>query len=107
LAIVEKMAELRDGRFGVFDDPNNACPWWHDMSDPIEPSIAIAGVCWWLARKFDGDYRVVFGPSETSVEEWFGQPFYEWRSVCSSTNPADAILTAWEIILGIKDVANG
>lgn len=97
-AIVEKKPELEHPSI-YFDERSQ-----YEINNP-EPIIydnACAIACWWLAGKLPGEYRFVIGPSESYVEQWFGYPLFKWRTLCASTDPADAILTAWEIILGIK-----
>lgn len=101
-AIVEKddrlvCSELYQGRIAKWRDS--------DTGQPVSAPIAREAVTLWLGKRFPKQYRFVIGPSESSVEEWHGAPLYEWRVVCSSTDHADAILTAWEIILGIKEGA--
>lgn len=101
-AIVDKDRKLDHP--SICQGVGNAWFMWTDATwEPFSESIARAAVCWWLAGKLPKQYRFVIDPAQSSVEEWHGQPLCEWRIVCLSMDPADAILTAWEIVLGIKD----
>ncbi len=69
----------------------------------VDGEIARDAVCWWLAGKLPERYRYCTHNNGAMVQKWKRDDGDEWEVFTSSTDPADAIMTAWEIILGIKE----
>lgn len=104
-AIVEKQSDLKrqDIDCSYYPKSNKYC--WGQSGHWIPTDIARAAVCWWLAGKLPERYRYCTHNNGAMVQKWKRDDGDEWEVFTSSTDPADAIMTAWEIILGIKEKA--
>lgn len=84
LAIVDKDQKLDHP--SICQGVGNAWFMWTDATwEPFSESIARAAVCWRLLEKLSAHHS------------------QESRQVIDATDMQDAILTAWEIVLGIKE----
>lgn len=97
-AIVEKRPELACPDLTT-DELNQ---WFYKTSSyfAIPSSIARAAVCLWLAGKLPEniEFSLIGGSCCIETDSMT-------QLVVNCTDPVDAILTAWEIILGIKEGA--
>lgn len=100
-AIVERRGELWHDDVRTSMTPG--C-WVDDNNQQVEQSLARAAVCWWLAGKLPDEYRICTNNNGADLEKW-DDASESWWAIKQFTDPADAILTAWEIILGIKEKA--
>jgi hypothetical protein len=99
-AIVEKNQELHHPE--IFNAPSGN--WMCGKTDLIPERIAREAVTIWLGKKLPDDYRICVNESGTDLQKWINES-ESWWTIKQFTDPADAILTAWEIVLGIKEKA--
>ena len=99
-AIVEKVPEVRHPEL----EPDDFATWFYKTGSyfVLPTSCARAAVCWWLAGKLPDDWMLRMYGGVSQILVW-DDAVDEWVAVRGFDNPADAILTAWEIVLGIKE----
>lgn len=99
-AIVEKRPELRHPHLVLGGDDT-----WHNArsdGDWVGSHVARDAVCWWLAGKLPKPHCIEISDKPAKYFD-YSQSGYDCEVFAG--DPADAILTAWEIVLGIKEKA--